>query len=76
MVTTYSIIPSIRCRHIVLQIAIEDPPGPGGRAGSISHWGTIYVMEIGDVGKLVPQGAGVGCDDGGSLDISVDNYEQ
>lgn len=49
---TYRFVPSVRCVHIVLQIVIQNPPGPRGRMGRVSvHRRAIDVMKIGDISQ-------------------------
>jgi len=43
--------------------------------GSTTHRRTIHVMEIGDVRKLVFQGAGVSSNGGSRLGKSMDNED-
>jgi hypothetical protein len=56
----YTIVPSVRCVHIVLQIVVKNPPGSGGRLWCITiHRRAINVVEIGDVGQSIFQREGI-----------------
>jgi hypothetical protein len=56
----YTIVPSARCFHIMLQIVVKNPPGSGGRLWCITiHRRAINVVEIGDVGQSVFQRDGI-----------------